>query len=113
MESLPYEARVNLALESIQNDKKLSFRAAAEIYEVSDRTMRRRRDGKHSRRDIPANSRKLTDLEERAIIQYVIKLSARSFPPRLCGVEDMANQLLRTRDAPRVGKHWASNFVKR
>ena len=37
----------------------------------------------------------------------------RSFPPRLCGVEDMANQLLYVRDAPPVGKLWAYNFVKR
>jgi hypothetical protein len=28
-------------------------------------------------------------------------------------VEEMANQLLRARDAPPVGKRWASNFVKR
>ena len=29
------------------------------------------------------------------------------------GVEDMANQLLRVRDTPPVGKLWAHNFVKR
>ena len=28
-------------------------------------------------------------------------------------VEDMANRLLTTRDAPRVGTRWAYNFVKR
>jgi hypothetical protein len=113
MESISYEARVNLAIKSIQNSEKLSLRAAAKIYNVSPATLSRRRAGRSARYDIPANSRKLTDLEERAIVQYVIELSTRSFPPRLCGVEDMANQLLRTRDAPRVGKHWASNFVKR
>jgi hypothetical protein len=55
----------------------------------------------------------LTDLEEEAIVQYILELCARSFPPRLCGVEDMANQLLRARDASDVGKRWAINFVKR
>lgn len=40
-------------------------------------------------------------------------MSARFFPPRLGGVEDMANRLLSARDAPRVGKNWASNFVRR
>lgn len=29
------------------------------------------------------------------------------------GVEEMANHLLRVRDAPPVGKNWASNFVQR
>ncbi|KAJ6437614.1 LOW QUALITY PROTEIN: transposase-like protein [Purpureocillium lavendulum] len=32
---------------------------------------------------------------------------------RLRGVEEMANHLLRVRDAPPVGKNWASKFVKR
>ena len=31
----------------------------------------------------------------------------------MSGVEDMANRLLADRDAPPVGKRWASNFVKR
>lgn len=35
------------------------------------------------------------------------------FLPRLCHVEDMAYQLLRTRDALTGGTRWAYNFVKR
>ena len=31
----------------------------------------------------------------------------------MCGVEDMANQLLRVRDAPPIGKLWAHRFVQR
>jgi hypothetical protein len=113
MESISYEARVNLALEAIRNNKKLSLRAAAKIYNVTINTIRNRRDGKPARRDTPPNSKNLTELEEEAIVQYVLELSARSFSPRLRGVEDMANHLLHARDAPRVGKNWASNFVKR
>jgi hypothetical protein len=73
----------------------------------------RRRRGQQSRRDIPANSRKLTDLEESVIIQYILDLDAKGFPPRLSGVEDMANRLLAERDAERVGTRWASTFIKR
>ena len=113
MESTSYEARVILALEAIKNNEKLSVRAAAKIYNISHTTLYQRRRGRSSRRDIPANSHKLTELEERTIIQYILDLVTRSFPPRLSGVEDMANQLLRVRDAPPVGKNWASNFVKR
>ena len=47
------------------------------------------------------------------IIQYIVKLYTRAFYPRLCYVEDMANRLLRERDAPPVGKRWAYNFIKR
>ena len=98
------EARVILALEALQNDKNLSLRAAAKIYNVSRTTLAQRRDGRPTRREITPNSRKLTQSEEEAIVQYIIELIARAFPPRLRGVEDMANQLLRVRDAPPVGK---------
>ena len=98
------EARLLLALEAIEKSKKLSIRAAAKLYNVPEATIRHRRTGRPARRDTPANSRKLTDLEEKAIVQYVIELDVRVFPPRLRGVEDMANQLLRERDAPPIGK---------
>jgi len=113
METTSYEARINLALEAIQRDPKLSNRAAAKIYALNKDTLRDRRAGRPVRRDIPANSRKLTDLEEQTIIQYIVELCTRAFHPRLCYVEDMANRLLRERDAPPVGKRWAYNFVKR
>jgi helix-turn-helix, Psq domain len=113
MDLLPAESRVIMALEAIKNNEKLSVRAAAKLYNVSDRTIRHRRDGHPARRDTPANSNKLTNLEERTIIQYILELNSRSFPPRLSGVEDMANQLLRVRNEPPVGKNWASNFVRR
>ena len=98
------EARLILALEALENDENLSLRAAAKIYNVHHTTLLRRRAGKPIRRDIPANSRNLTDLEEQTIVQYVIELSICIFPPRLYDVEDMANYLRRERNVPSVGK---------
>ncbi|KFY31308.1 hypothetical protein V493_01223, partial [Pseudogymnoascus sp. VKM F-4281 (FW-2241)] len=49
-------------------------------------------------------------LEETTIVQYVLDLDSRAFPPRLRDVEDMANNLCVARDASRVGPRWASNF---
>lgn len=48
-------------------------------------------------------------IEEEAIVRYTIKLYERSFPPTLRSVEDMANQLLRARDALTVSKLWWRN----
>ena len=107
------EAQVQLALQAMQNDAKLSLRAAARIYSVDHQKLSRRQRGQQSRRDIPANSRKLTDLEESVIVQYILDLDAKGFPPRLSGVEDMANRLLAERDAGRVGTRWATKFVNR
>ncbi len=98
------EARVILALEAIRNDEKLSLRAAAKLYNVLESTLRSRRASVSARRDTTPNSRRLTDSKEKAIVQYVFELALRSFLLRLCGVEDMANQLLRVRDASLVGK---------
>ncbi|KAM9874243.1 transposase [Verticillium dahliae] len=110
MESASKESRLILAVQAIKQDPNLSARAAAKIYNVDDSTLARRRRGQSSRRDITPLTRILTDLEESTIVQYVLDLDSRSFPPRLSGVEDMANRLLAERDATKVGKNWASNF---
>ena len=107
------EAQLILALTALEKDPNLKVATAANIYNVDRSTLRRRRAGRPARRDIPANSRKLTDLEEQTIVRYIIELYIRVFYPRLAYVEDMANRLLRERDAPPVGIRWAHNFVKR
>ncbi|KAL2885554.1 hypothetical protein HOO65_070016 [Ceratocystis lukuohia] len=107
------EANINLALQALKKDPKLSPYRASEIYKVSYRTLQRRCNGTPSRRDTIPKSRRLSDLEEQIIVQFILDLDSRGFPPRLHGVEEMANRLLADRDALPVGKHWASNFVKR
>lgn len=68
MPSFSYEAKIHLAIEAIQKNENLSIRAAAKIYNVQRSTLQNRLAGQPARRDIPANSRKLTDLEEGAIV---------------------------------------------
>ncbi len=113
MSSSSKEARLILALEALGKDENLSLRAAAKIYNVYYTSLLRRRASKPARLDILANLRNLTDLEEQTIVQYMVELYTRAFPPRLGDVEDMANQLLRVRNAPPVSKRWAHNFVRR
>ena len=98
------EAQLVLALNALQKDPNLKVTTAAKIYTVNRSTLRQRRAGRPTRRDIPANSRKLTDLEEQTIIRYIVKLYTRAFYPRLYYMEDIANRLLRERNAPPVGK---------
>src|SRR4051812_1855043 len=113
MESTSQESKLILALQALKNDSNLTLRRAAKVYNVSLATLSRRRAGRQSRCDSQPKSRKLTDSEELAIVQYILDLDSKGFPPRLCGVEDMANHLLAERNAGRVGTRWASNFVKR
>jgi hypothetical protein len=102
MEQLSKESRLNLALQALQKDPKLSLRAASKVYSISYTTLNSRHHGRRARTDISANSRKLTDLEEQVLLQYILDLNAKGFPPRYCNVEDMANCILVDRDAPRV-----------
>ena len=103
MASSSNEASIILAIEALQKKPTLGIRAAAKLYLVPYSTLRDRYAGRPVRGDTPANLRKLTDLEEKTIIQYIVELCTRAFHPRLCYVEDMANRLLRERDAPPVG----------
>jgi len=68
MPSSSYEARIILALGAIQNNKNLSIRAAAKLYDVPRTTLQDRLAGKPARRDITPNSKKLTQSEEEAIV---------------------------------------------
>src|SRR6478736_9461848 len=106
------EARILLALQALQNNPKLSLRRAADIYEVSRFALHRRQNGIQSRGDSIPNSRRLSDLEEQIIVQFILDLDSQGFPSRLRFVEEMANSLLADRDVLPVGKHWAHNFVK-
>ena len=107
------ESRLILATQAIQNDPELRPRVAARTYSVDHRKLGRRLRGMRPRRDILANSRKLTDLEEQVLVQHILDLDIKGFPPRVPVVEEMANRLLATRDSPRVGTRWAYNFINR
>jgi hypothetical protein len=99
------EARIIMAMEAIQTSRrKLSRRRAAEIYEIPKPTLRARMNGRPSCSDIRANSHKLTKLEEMVIVNHILNRDSRGFSPRQADMEDIANNLLKTRGAKPVGK---------
>ncbi|KAJ6437098.1 restless-like transposase [Purpureocillium lavendulum] len=110
------------SIESVGSDKAIWRTDRFEVrYEE-----RERRRGYHAGSEYPYTAgfialeafrrlvrQRVSELEEKTIVEYVLDLGARSYPPRLSEVGDLANRLLADRDAPRVGANWASNFVKR
>ena len=80
---------------------------------MPERTIRRRRDGTRSQRDCEPNAKRLTKLEEEAVILRIIKESDRRLPSLKADVREMADKLLRERSAKPVGKNWVNNLVKR
>jgi hypothetical protein len=58
-----------------------------------------------SRRDTTPNSRRLTLTEEDVVVQHILNLDARGFPPRLAAVKDIAHLLLAERYCDLVSKN--------
>ena len=113
MPQINNEARILLAFQAYKNDPKLSLRRAAKLYQVNHTTLLCRHNGVQTRANTTPESRKLSNLEEEIVTKYILDLNLRGFPPRLRGVEEMANRLLADRDMSPVGNRWARNFVKR
>jgi hypothetical protein len=107
------EGDVQLAISSINTKQLQSNRAAAAIYNVPEKTIRRRRADIPSRRNCQPNSRKLTQVEEEVIVNYILDLDQRRFAPTYAAVRDMADKLLVARGGGQVGQKWPSNFFKR
>jgi hypothetical protein len=97
------EARIQLALQAIQQDATLSLRSAASFYRVSHTTLSDRRAGKQFRRSCAPNSANLRRTEEDVIVQHILDLDARGFPPQRAAVKDIADLLRKERGQPSVG----------
>jgi hypothetical protein len=107
------EGDVQLAISDIQSNQIKSLRRAEAIHSVPRRTIQRRRDGKRPQRDCEPKSKRLTKLEEEAIVQRILEEGLRGIPPSKAHVQDMADRLLRERGGKPTGKNWVDNFIKR
>jgi hypothetical protein len=107
------ENRIQLAIVAMKRDPKLSIRDTASIYSVNRMTLARRLRGRVSKiESIPA-SRKLSNIEENAIIEHIKSLDSKGYPPRRSHVQNMANLLVAKSNKPAVGGSWTSNFIRR
>ncbi|KFZ02496.1 hypothetical protein V500_00162 [Pseudogymnoascus sp. VKM F-4518 (FW-2643)] len=75
------EDRIILAITALKEGNIKSIRAAAMSYNVPFESLRTRLNGVTSQRDSTPNSRKLTSYEESALVQYILNLDLRGFPP--------------------------------
>ena len=99
------EDRILLAMQAIKQGQFQSVRVAAASYDIPRTTLRRRIQGMTSRRDSTPNLQKLTPYEESALIQYILDLDSRGFPPRPQALQEMADLLLSERGKSPVRKN--------
>jgi hypothetical protein len=107
------ECQIQLALQALKQDANLSERRAAAIFNVPRTTLGDRRAGRTSQANRRPKTMNLTKLEEKVVVEHILDLDLRGFPPRLADVADMANSLRAERNLDQVGQNWPSTFVKR
>jgi hypothetical protein len=98
------EGDVQIAISSLDASQIYSKQRAAATFNVPKSTLHDRRAGRPARRDCQPNSKKLTQLEEEVIVNYILNLDQRGFAPTYAAVRDMADKLLAARGAGQVGQ---------
>jgi hypothetical protein len=107
------ERDIFLAISSLNSKQVQSERRAAAIFNAPKSTIHYRRAGRRPQRDCEPKSKRLTILEEEAIVQRILDESLRGVPPSKAHVRDMADRLLKERGGNPTGKNWVDNFIKR
>jgi hypothetical protein len=107
------EGTLQLAIQATIEDRDESERRVVAAFGVPRTTLQRRRNGALPRRDWEPGSKKLTKLEEEALVQRILDLERRGIGATRAMVQDMANDLLAERGGKPVGKHWVDNFKTR
>jgi hypothetical protein len=111
------EGKIDLALKSLQSNPCQSVRKLTTLYDVPQSTLRTRRNGTLPRNARPSVNLKLSSHEEQSLVQWILDLDRRGFPPQIIDVRRMAEALLRARGQnpppPPLGQKWVSRFVKR
>lgn len=107
------EGNLFLASQAIKANASFTYRAAAKAYSMPKSTLNYRNRGRAARRDTLLNCQGLTLLEGKTIIDHILDLDARGFPPSKALVRDMADKLRAERQKAPVGKNWVDRFVNR
>lgn len=113
---LQKEGRISLAVASFRQNPTQAKRALAAAYDVPESTLRTRLRGVRPKREIRSSNRKLLPSEEQALVQWILDLDRRGFPPLVIDVRRMADVLLAARGQnpppPPIGQCWATRFVQ-
>ena len=86
------------------------------MYDISRTTLQRRLEKVPTLKEFNSQKRKLKLSEEQTLVQWILNLDQRGFPPQIIGVRRMADTLLAARGSnppPQpVGKNWVSRFIE-
>src|ERR1700712_3062299 len=111
------EGRLALAINALQKNQFKSQRTATRVYKVPLATLQRRLQGIPSQRGSRSTQRLLLECEEEQLIQWILSLEQRGFPPAIIDVKRMAQTLLTRRGSTSktrtIGKNWIYKFLSK
>ena len=111
MQNSTHNARIELALADLKEQKKPNVLATAKKFHLVESTLRRRWKGETMSKQaaISEYQQLLTFVQEEALIEQINRLTDRGLPPTVYMVRNLAEEVL----GRSVGKNWTSEFVKR
>jgi hypothetical protein len=98
------ESTLQLAIQATIEDRDESERHVVAAFSVPRTTVHQQRQGALSWRDREPNSKKLTKLEEEALVQCILNLDQQGIGTTRAIVQDIANNLLAKCSREPVGK---------
>ena len=107
------EGGILLAISAFQSGQFVNVFAAAKVYNVNYKTLRRRINGGTSREDYTPINKRLCQIEEEAIVQNILKLDAQGLSPTIALVKEITDSICKARGAAPVGVSWPNTFIKR
>ncbi|KEQ90155.1 hypothetical protein AUEXF2481DRAFT_57885, partial [Aureobasidium subglaciale EXF-2481] len=91
----PRELTIQTALHEFNTGVFTSLRAAGRAHNVSERTLRRRRDGILDRRTAHAHEQRLSPRQEDLLVRWILEQEAQGFPPSHARAREMSIRVLR------------------
>jgi len=100
-EALFQKGRVDLGVQAYKLGQITTLRGVKKIYDVSQKTVKRRISGIKPKRGSAAPNCRLIPLQEESLKQWILSMDQRGMPPRIATVRQMAS-ILATQCARRL-----------
>jgi hypothetical protein len=98
------EAKIILAIKAIRTSKKLSYRKATKLYQISYSILCDRINNRTTLPKRRPTNIKLIILEEEVIIRNILDIDSRRFVSQLASIKDIANYILKSQGGRYVNK---------
>ena len=93
--SMDHDARIEAAIADLESQERVNYSATAKKWNVDRTTLAKRHRGKTgSNQDANSYARqRLTDTQEKTLIEYINKLSDRGLPPTPQIIKNLAEEI--------------------